>query len=123
MSAALRTRNAVLIAIAITFTVLFLAIPTPALVDDRPGGLIDAFFGASFVNPFAAGYSLDVWATGVALLTWIVYEWRALGVRRGWIAVILGFVPGVAVGFVAYLLIREPQLRTEPVAAAEAASA
>lgn len=117
MSPALRTRNAVLITIAVAFTVLFVAIPVPALLDDRPGGLIDAFFSASFQNPFAAGYSLDVWATGFALLTWIVYEWRAYGVRGGWIAALLSFVPGVAVGLVAYLLIREPQLRTEPVAA------
>lgn len=118
MSAALRTRNAVLIAIAVLFTVLFFVIPVPALLDDRPGGLVEAFFRASFINPFAAGYSLDVWATGFALFTWIVYEWRVYGVRRGWIAALLSFVPGVAVGFVAYLLIREPQLRTEPVSAA-----
>lgn len=117
---ALRTRNTVLLVIAVVFTVLFIAIPVPALLDDRRGGLVDAFFSASFRNPFAAGYSLDVWATGFALLTWIVYEARVLGVRRGWIAVILSFVPGVAVGLVAYLLIREPQLRTEPVAVDQA---
>lgn len=116
MTSALRTRNVVLIAIAVAFTVLFVVIPVPALLDDRPGGLVDAFFSASFQNPFAAGYSLDVWATGFALLTWIVHEWRAYGVRRGWIAVLLSFVPGVAVGLVAYLLIREPQLRTERIA-------
>jgi hypothetical protein len=39
-------------------------------------------------------------------MAWIAYERVALGVRRGWVAAVLCFVPGVAVGLTAYLLIR-----------------
>jgi hypothetical protein len=116
MSRALRIRNAALLVIAVGFTVAFLAIVVPALLDDRPGGVIDAF-AAGFVNPFSAGYSLDVLSCWVVLATWVIYEVRAYGVRGGWIALLLGVVPGVVVGLVAYLLIRESQLRTERVLA------
>lgn len=119
MDSAARTRNIALIAVAAIFTAAFVVVVIPPLADRRDFDVIGAL-GDGFVNPFAAGYALDIFFSYTVLLIWVVYEAVALRVRRGWIALILGFVPGVAVGLAAYLLIRASQVRetpAEPVAA------
>lgn len=105
----LRTRNALLLAIAAAFTAAFLSICIPPLITDYGGNVIEAF-GDGFVNPMSTGYSLDIFASWFVLAVWVVYERTARGVRGGWIALLLGVVPGVAVALVAYLIIRERQL-------------
>jgi Terpene cyclase DEP1 len=110
----LRARNALLIGVAAAFSVAFAAICVPPLVTDYGGNFVEAL-GDGFVNPMSSGYSLDVISCWLVLSIWVVYERTARGIRGGWIALLLGVVPGVAVGFVAYLLIRErtPQRAAE----------
>ncbi|HNM03492.1 MAG TPA: DUF2834 domain-containing protein, partial [Leptospiraceae bacterium] len=61
---------------------------------------------AGFVNPFAAGYSMDTIFCWLILAIWVAYEARVRQIRYGWVCVLLGIVPGVATGFAFYLLIR-----------------
>ena len=90
------------------FAVFFAVTCVPALVEtgDVPGA-----FAAGFVNPFAAGYSTDVLFCWAVLALFVVYERRTRGVKHGWVALVLGVVPGVATGFAAYLVLRERALR------------
>ena len=89
------------------FTVLFCLIIVPALL--QTGDVLGAF-AAGFVNPFSTGYSLDVILCAAILVVWILYERGAYGVRHGWIAIPLCFVPGVATAFALYLFLRSRQL-------------
>ncbi len=89
-------------ALALGFTAVFAVVVGPPLVasGDVPGA-----FAAGFVNPYASGYSFDVFFTWAVLAVWVLHERR----RHGWIALVLGVAPGVAVGLAAYLLIRARQ--------------
>ena len=100
-------RNA-LVALAAVFIVLFAVIIPPALIRDD----LDFWGGArdTFVNPYAAGVSVDVLMTYAVLAVWVFYEAGTKQVRRGWIALVLGLVTGMTVGLVAYLLIRARQI-------------
>lgn len=97
----------VLLAIAAGFTVLFVMLVVPPLVA-HPDVL--GAFAAGFENPYASGYSSDVIACWLVLATWVVFEARALQIRGGWLCLALGVVPGVAVGFAVYLVLRSRQL-------------
>lgn len=92
-----------IIAAAAVFTALFAYWCIPPLISNPD---IIGAFAAGFVNPYSSGYSADVIACWVILSAWIVYERRALGVRYGLWCILLGVIPGVAVGFAAYLLLR-----------------
>lgn len=74
----------------------------PALIAD---------FAAGFVNPYSSGYSADVILCWIALVIWVTYEAKVYSVRHGWICLVLGIVPGVAVGFPLYLVLRNRQMR------------
>ncbi|MEM9190741.1 MAG: DUF2834 domain-containing protein [Myxococcota bacterium] len=95
-----------LVAIGGGFAIAFAVICIPAVLTtgDIPGA-----FAAGFVNPFATGYSLDVFSCWAVLAVWVIYERKTLGIRHGWITLVLGVVPGVATGFAAYLLLRDRQ--------------
>lgn len=67
-------------------------------------------FAASFVNPYSSGYSVDVIACWLILTIWIIYEAKNRQIKYGWICLILGLFPGVAVGFALYLNLRFRQL-------------
>lgn len=112
----LRLRNAALIALSLVFLVAFAIIVVPPLAERHDFNVIAAL-GDGFVNPFSAGYSLDIFFTYGVLAVWVVHEAVTLQVRRGWIALLLGGL-GVVIGIAAYLIIRDRQLRTEPVATA-----
>ena len=58
---------------------------------------------------YASGYSADTLACWVILSAWILYERRIHGVRNGLWFILLGVIPGVAVGFAGYLLLRARQ--------------
>lgn len=94
----------VLLTIALAFTIFFFfyVIP-PALSPFDPWS---AILGG-FVNPFASGYSTDVILCWVILAAWIIYD--SDRVKHGWICILLGAVPGVAVGFALYLIMRMKQ--------------
>ena len=99
--------QAMIIAAAGVFLAIFLFIVTPPVLES--GDIVGAF-AAGFVNPYATGYSSDVLACWVILAAWIAYEAKTLNIRNGWVCALLGIVPGVAVGFALYLLLRMRQL-------------
>ncbi|MDA0278897.1 MAG: DUF2834 domain-containing protein [Proteobacteria bacterium] len=66
--------------------------------------------GAGFVNPYSTGYSAGVLFCWAALATWVFYQSKALDVKHGWICLLLGVFPGVAVGFPLYLVLRNSQI-------------
>ncbi len=96
-----------LLSLAIFFTAFFAIVIVPPLIQDPD---IVGALAAGFVNPYASGYSTDVIVCWIVLALWVVYEACELGVRHGWICLLLGLVPGVAVGFALYLLLRSKQL-------------
>lgn len=99
--------RAAIIAVAVAFTIYFLAVPVPPALES--GDIVGAFAGG-FVNPYSSAYSLDVIGCWCVLAAWVVYEGRTHGVKGGWWCLLLGLVPGVVVGFAAYLLVRANQL-------------
>lgn len=103
-----RSFRTALLALAAIFTVIFAFIVPPALIGDG----LDFWGGArdTFVNPYAAGVSVDVLMTYAVLVVWVTYEARTKQVRRGWIALVLGLVTGATVALAAYLLIRARQI-------------
>lgn len=96
--------------IALMFVLFFSVVVVPALIEDCD---VLGAFAAGFVNPYSSGYSADVIACWLILLVWVVYEKTKLKIKYGWICVLLGIVPGVAVGFAAYLILRLRQLSVE----------
>jgi Terpene cyclase DEP1 len=95
--------KATIIAAAAVFTALFVLWCVPPQIANPD---IVGAFAAGFVNPYASGYAADTLACWVILAAWIAYEARSKGVRHGWVCALLGIVPGVAVGFAGYLLLR-----------------
>lgn len=96
------------------FTVCFCVIVIPPLL--ASGDVIGAF-AAGFVNPYSSGYSIDVIICAFILIVWVLYERKHLGIRHGWVAIPLSFIPGVAVAFAVYLVMRSRQLAREENAA------
>lgn len=90
-------------AAALAFLAVFCAVVVPPLLAHPD---VAGAFAAGFVNPYASGYSADTLSCWAILSIWIVYERSTLGVRHGWISIVLGVMPGVAVGFALYLLLR-----------------
>jgi hypothetical protein len=88
------------------FAVSFVLIVLPPLLREAD---VIAAFAAGFVNPYATGYALDAILCWCVLAVWVIYEARSAGVRHGWLALVLGIVPGVATGFAIYLLLRLQQ--------------
>jgi len=93
--------------IAIVFTLVFAIVVMPPLIADPD---IFGALGAGFVNPYSSGYSVDVFLCWVALAIWVFYESKALGVKHGWVCLVLGAFPGVAVGLPLYLVLRNFQV-------------
>jgi hypothetical protein len=96
-----------LVTVSLGFVAYFGVVVVPPLLES--GDVIGAF-AAGFANPYSSGYSADVVACWLVLVAWVVYEARTLSIRRGWICLVLGIVPGVVVGLAAYLLLRAGQL-------------
>lgn len=97
------TLKIVLVILAAGFAVLFAIIVVPPLLVS--GDVLGAF-AAGFVNPYSAGYALDAITCWLVLAAWVIHEARSRHIRHGWVALLLGVVPGVATGFAVYLLIR-----------------
>lgn len=95
--------EALVIAFGALFAAAFVIIVVPPLLES--GDVIGAF-AAGFVNPYASGYSMDAISCAFILIVWVLYERSALGIRHGWIAIPLCFVPGVATAFAYYLIVR-----------------
>lgn len=97
-----------LLMVALVFTIIFIVVVIPPFIESPN---ILAAFKAGFVNPFAAGYSFDVFCCWFILLFWVLYDYPK--VKYGWVSLIIGVIPGVAVGFAVYLLLRTSQLKSE----------
>jgi hypothetical protein len=98
--------------LALGFAAAFAVIVLPPLL--KSPDIVGAF-AAGFVNPYASGYALDAILCWCVLAVWVWHEATTAGVRHGWIALLLGIVPGVTTGFAVYLLIRlSQQLSTAP---------
>ncbi|WP_372765348.1 DUF2834 domain-containing protein [Litorivivens sp.] len=93
--------------LALGFAAAFTILCVPPLIEN-PDILGAAMAG--FVNPYASGYAIDAIMCWWVLAFWVIYEAKTTGIKHGWVAVMLGVVPGVATGFAAYLLIRMNQL-------------
>lgn len=98
--------KASLLLLALGFTAVFFTVVIPPLWQSKD---IFAALAAGFVNPYASGYSFDVFFTWAVLAVWVIYDSLVNNVRHGWLALLLGVVPGVAVGLAVYLLIRHKQ--------------
>ncbi|MFK7908764.1 MAG: DUF2834 domain-containing protein [Chitinophagales bacterium] len=94
--------------VATLFTAIFCMVVVPPLIENPD---IIGAFAAGFVNPYASGYSTDVICCWVILFLWVVYEYPK--VKYGWVCLLLGIVPGVAVGFALYLLLRMNPIKPE----------
>lgn len=92
--------------LGIGFAILFAIFIIPPFLQNPD---IIGAFAAGFVNPYSTGYSLDTIFCWMILTVWISYEAKTKDIRYGWIAAIVGVVPGVATGFALYLLIRMRQ--------------
>lgn len=100
------TFRRLLLILGAAFTAAFIVVCIPPFLTNPD--VLGAFAGG-FVNPYASGYALDIFFTWGVLAAWVVYEARTKAIRHGWIALVLGVVPGVAVGFAFYLLLRLEQ--------------
>jgi len=96
-----------IISSTVIFMLILLFYTLPAVIDT--GDIVVATL-AGFVNPIAAGYSTDVITCWFILSFWIWFESKQYGVKRGWICILSGIIPGVAFGFCLYLIIRHKQL-------------
>ena len=92
---------------AISFTAIFFIVVLPPFFENPD---IIGAIGAGFVNPYASGYSIDVIFCWYILTFWVFYEAKAFSVKHGWVCLLLGIFPGVAVGFALYLIIRHAQV-------------
>lgn len=100
-----------IVLIAIIFTLIFGITIIPPFLENPD---IFGAFAAGFVNPYASGYSVDVFCCWAILIVWIIYESNTI--RYGWVCILLGLIPGVAVGFALYLVLRMRQLKASAVA-------
>jgi hypothetical protein len=106
-----RLYTLLLVILGLAFTLLFATQPIPAVM--RDGDVIGAF-AAGFVNPYASGYALGAITCWCILSVWVIHEARTQGIRHGWIAIVLGVVPGVATGLAYYLLLRQQHQQARP---------
>jgi len=98
-----------LIVLGLGFAIAFGVVVMPALIAD---GDILGGFAAGFVNPYASGYSTDIFFCYAVLAVWVLYERSAYGIKHGWIALVLGIAPGVATGMALYLWLRLNQSKS-----------
>jgi len=96
-----------MLGIAIAFTLLFSIVVMPPLIENPD---IIGALAAGFVNPYSSGYSADVLFCWAALAVWVLYDAKTLSVKHGWVCLLLGAFPGVAVGFPLYLILRNGQI-------------
>lgn len=97
--------------VAIGFSLVFCFVVIPPLLANPD---IIGAFAAGFVNPYATGYSLDVFFCWAALAILVIYDAKVLSVKYGWACLLLGIVPGVAVGLSLYFILRTNQLIQKP---------
>jgi len=96
----------VLMALGAGFALFFAVTIVPPLMRDFD--VLSAAL-AGFVNPYAAGYSTDTIMCWMVLAAWVWHDRSQHRIRHGWMALVLGVMPGVATGLSVYLLMRLAQ--------------
>ena len=91
---------------ASTFTLAFSFLAIPSFIQNPD---IIGAFGQGFVNPYASAYAIDTFCCWAILVFWIIYEFPK--VKYGWVCIFPGIIPGVAVGFALYLILRTIQFK------------
>lgn len=69
------------------------------------------FVQAGFVNPAAASLSCDILVVALAASVWMVVEARRVGVRHGWVFVVLGWFVAMAFAIPLFWAVRERRVR------------
>ncbi len=100
---------AVLGMVGIGFALFFFISLGPLLITDPD---VLAAFKAGYVNPYSSGFATDAIACWLVLAAWVIYEKFEKGIKHGWIALLVGLVPGVATAFALYLVMRMKQKQT-----------
>jgi len=97
---------------ALVFFAVFLFICMPALFELNGSPIENSItaFSSGFVNPFATGFSVDATACWFILFFWVMYEAKTQNIKKGWLCLLVGVFPGIAIGFAAYLLVRHKQI-------------
>ena len=91
--------------VAVVFMIIFCVLVFPPLLQNPD---IIGAFAAGFVNPYASAYATDAVCCWVVLLFWVIYEYPKI--KYGWVCLLLGLVPGAAVGFGVYLILRTKEI-------------
>jgi hypothetical protein len=99
--------------LACGFVAAFALIVVPPLL---ASGDVLSGIAHGFVNPYATGYALDAIGCWCVLAAWVLHDRARLRVRHGWVALVLGVVPGAVVGLAFYLLLRQRARGPVPVA-------
>lgn len=94
--------------VGIGFAVFFFITIGP-LILENPN--VIAAFKAGYVNPYSSGFATDAICCWLVLAAWVVYEKYEKGVKHGWIALLIGLVPGVATAIALYLVMRMRQIQ------------
>jgi hypothetical protein len=97
----------VLALVGIGFALFFFITLGPVLIETPD---VIAAFKAGYVNPYSSGFATDAIACWLVLAAWVIYEKFDKGIKHGWIALLIGLVPGVATAFALYLVMRMRQL-------------
>ncbi len=69
------------------------------------------FFSQGFVNAAASSLTVDLLVAFLAYVVFVVPESRRIGLRHGWIFLVLGLCVAFAFAFPLFLLVRERKLR------------
>lgn len=100
------TYQIILAILGIGFALFFFITIGPPFLNDP--NLIEAC-KAGYVNVYSSGFATDAVMCWMVLAAWVVYEKFEKGIKHGWIALLLGLVPGVATAFALYLIMRMRQ--------------
>ncbi len=95
--------------VGIGFAAFFFITLCPLLIETPD---VIAAFTAGYVNPYSSGFATDAIACWMVLAAWVIYEKFEKGIKHGWIALLIGLVPGVATAFALYLVMRMRQMET-----------
>jgi hypothetical protein len=94
--------------VGIGFATYFFITIAPLLIANPD---VFAAFKAGYVNPYSSGFATDAIACWMVLAAWVIYEKFEKGIKHGWIALLIGLIPGVATAFALYLAMRMRQMQ------------
>jgi len=94
---------------AAVFVAVYLLYSLPAAIDMA---VMDVIY-AGFVNPIASGYSVDALCSWFIFVCWVLFERQQYGIKWGWVCILIATVPGIALGFCVYLIVRQKQMSTK----------